>query len=77
MSSMKKVLVRFGDRCKPVQFTGGDLHKEIRKAFVLNEEDFFLQIKDEEWGGEFVDLSDEQEIPDKSVLKMVLMNEVL
>ncbi len=66
-----KVLVRFGDRCRPVQFTGDELHLKIRE--VNQQEDFFLQIKDEEWGGEFVDISDEQQIPDKSVLNIFLL----
>ena len=46
----------------------------IWEVFALNrQEDFFLQIKDEEWGGEFADISDEQQIPDKSVLKICLL----
>ncbi len=28
---------------------------------------YFLQIKDEEWGGEFVDVASAQEIPDKAI----------
>ena len=30
-------------------------------------QDFFLQIKDDEWGGAFVDLLDDWEIVDKSI----------
>ena len=73
-TAAKKVLVKFEDRCRPIQFTGDDLRVEIREAFDLNQqEDFFIQIKDEDWGGEFVDVSDEKNIPDKSVIKIVLL----
>lgn len=76
MATTKKVLVKFGDHCRPVQFTGDhdELVLKTKEEFALNQqEDLLLQIKDEDWGGEFIDLSASDEIPDKSVLKLVLL----
>ena len=43
-------------------------------ADVLQEEDpcLFFQLRDENWGGLYVDIADGEEIPDKSVLKAIL-----
>lgn len=35
--------------------------------------DVFLQIKDEEWGGAFVELRDDQAVPDKAVVQVVIL----
>ena len=32
----------------------------------------FLQLKEEEWGGEFIDIYDNQVIEDRSIVKMVV-----
>ena len=52
------------------------LEKEIRKVYrkeISRDTRFFLQIKDEEWFGEFVDVSPSKtEIATKSILKVVL-----
>lgn len=37
---------------------------------------YFLQIKGEEWGGEFVDVASAHEIPNKSILKVVMQEKV-
>ena len=56
-----------------MQFSGSNqqLCTAVRNAFadVLSPTDeIFLQIKDETWGGMFIDLVD-QDVPDRSVLK--------
>ena len=72
MSAKKTVLVSLDDRNRPVTFTGNkqELLKEIKTVFkdLLGDSQVFLQVKDENWGGIFIDVL-EQEIPDKSVLK--------
>ena len=35
-------------------------------------QEFFLQLKSEEWGGEFIDLQGTQEIADQSVVRAVI-----
>ncbi len=73
----KSVLVQLGNNRRVVTFTVDPSSSQkvaatnaIRDAFsdVLQpDQEFFLQVKSEEWGGVFVDLLDE-EIKDKSVL---------
>ena len=69
----KTVLVSLEERNRPVTFSGAkeNLLEEIRVVFkdqLASEEDVYLQIKDESWGGIFVDFLN-QEIPDRSILK--------
>ena len=86
-SSSKSVLVCLGESRRPVSFRRGDTAATERKALVLSVasafEDVFdaeppspsnllLQLKSEEWGGEFVDLKSDEPIPDRSVLRIVL-----
>ena len=33
-----------------------------------------VQIKDQQWGGEFVDLQEDQDIPDRSALNVIVIN---
>ena len=73
---IKTVLVCVGERQerrRPVQFSGSNqqLCTAVRKAFsdvITPTDEVFLQIKDETWGGMFIDLVD-QDVPDRSVLK--------
>ena len=70
---IKTVLVCVGERRRPVQFSGSNqqLCTAVRKAFtdvITPTDGVFLQIKDETWGGMFIDLVD-QDVPDRSVLK--------
>ena len=72
----KCVLICTGERKRPVTFTGSkeQLLTAIKDAFsdvVKPESNIFLQIKDEAWGGMFVDLRDEDN-PDRSILKAVV-----
>ena len=82
MAEEKRVLVKLGDSNRPVSFlSDGEndqdvLKEEIRKIYrdeIPETSSFILQIKDEEWGGEFVDISPSQtEIPSKSILKVIV-----
>ena len=70
---IKTVLVCVGERRRPVQFSGFNqqLCTAVRKAFsdvITPTDEVFLQVKDETWGGMFIDLVD-QDVPDRSVLK--------
>ena len=81
------VLVRFGDRSRPLCFQSSAASEEgesdedvvkraIRSTFrdvLLDDDDFFLQVKDEEWAGEFVDVLPSVSIADKSVLGLKLL----
>ena len=76
--SEKNVLVVFGKRLQPISFFEGDDEpgKVLQKArlefcnVLSGEEELFLQIKDEDWDGMFVDTRPGQILPDKSVLKL-------
>ena len=37
----------------------------------VSKDELILQIKDESWGGEFVDLQEKESVPDHSVLRVV------
>ena len=37
---------------------------------VNAEDELLLQRKDEEWGGEFVDIAEGEQVPDRSVIKV-------
>ena len=56
----KTVLVSLEERNRPATFSGAkeNLVEEIRVVFKdqLASEDVYLQIKDESWGGIFVDV---------------------
>ena len=79
---IKTVLLCLGDRKREVAFASKDgreaLTRAVREVFndVLSDDDdsdgqLLLEIKNEEWNGEFVDLV--SEVPDRSVLKVVVV----
>ena len=79
----KSVLVCVGERKRTVSWTvrdgEGDLDvlvEAVKAAYndvysPSPDEHLVLQIKSEDWNGEFVDLSSDAAIPDRSVLKVV------
>ena len=81
--SHKSILVQFGEHRRPLSIPANqnveaaNLKERVRTAFmdVIAEADFFLQLKDDEWGGEFVDLVG-QEIPDHSILRVMICQQV-
>ena len=70
----KTVLVSLGERTRPVTFSGSNqaLMEAILVVFkdVLGDQGVYLQLKDESWGGVFVDVQ-EQEIPDRGIIKAI------
>ena len=63
MANEVTVLVRFCMRCRPVTFLAEEgyekLNAAIRKVYsdiLSDEQRFFLQIEDDAWGGEFIDV---------------------
>ena len=81
--SSKTVLVCIGERKRPVNFSAASddetsaLLSAIRDEFrdiITEDTEIVLQLKDEEWAGEFVDIirSDNAIIPNKSVVRVVM-----
>ena len=78
---LKYVLVKIGNNRKPVCFVAKRETELIlvKKAIIsvfsvqLSEsESILVQVKSEEWGGLWVDVGKEEQIPDKSVLKAII-----
>ena len=79
---MKTVLVSLGDNTRVVSFNSptptasqSALTEAVKTTFkdvLLPGRSFFFQLKSEDWGGVFLDLLPEDEIPDKSVMRAVL-----
>ena len=77
MADKRTVLVSMEGRNRVVDFCGqagtdrSALTAAVKMAFsdVLCGQEFFLQIKDEEWGGAFVELTEDMAVPDKSVVE--------
>lgn len=76
----KVVLVRIGENTRPVHFSTvitdtKALIQAVRVAFedILQPgQEFFLQLKSQEWWNAFLDLHGYQEIPDRSIVKVVM-----
>lgn len=74
----KTVLVCLGERKREVRFEDGDnlldevvrIYKDVLPAGV-GYKGITLQLKREDWSGEFVDVTPES-VPDKCVLKVIL-----
>ena len=69
MAEEKRVLIKLGKNNRPVSFVSDGendqdiVRKEIRKVYydeIPENSSFILQMKDEEWDGEFVDISPSQ-----------------
>ena len=81
---LKRVLVEIGNNRKPVCFVSDQAEHEtdltlVKRAIVsvfniqLSEsESILVQVKSEEWGGLWVDIGEEDQIADKSVLKAII-----
>lgn len=76
MTDKKAVLVSFKDRNRVVHFTGSDLVPAVREVFcdLLNDAaDIVLQLKDDSWGGVYIDLQDRIDlVQDRSVLRIIV-----
>ena len=77
MEQSKRLLVHIGDNSREVVVSSDEeevLKHATRVAFkdvFPKDVEFFFQIKDLDWGGEYVDLQPPRPIPDRSVLKVV------
>ena len=81
MECSKSVLVCIAEHRHVVCFSGdlNDLKIKVKEAFgdmIPDGANFFFQVKHEGWGGQFVDTESEKDICHKSVLKVVMENEV-
>ena len=84
MSAVKRVLLCFGDtdrkRSVTIPATSDNdvehLHAIAIEVFEdllpTSQAQIFLQLKDKEWKGEFVDIHDNQVIEDRSIVKMIV-----
>ena len=78
------VLVHLGDHSRVVKTEAVVEAVQTRVLFTFGDvitpetrsEDIILKMKDENWGGVFIDVQDQQPIPDKSVLKAVISQKV-
>ena len=75
----KEVLCCLKDHRRCVSYSEGleDLLSSIRRVFsdvISNTEgcNLLLQAKSERWGGQFVDVMKEEDIPNQSVLKVIV-----
>lgn len=75
----RRALVQYNVHSRVVHFTGGklpDVVAEIRRVFsdvlppAAASPHLVVQMKQEEWGGEFVDVSENESLPDKSILRV-------
>ena len=78
----KSVLVSLLGHTRPLSIPASesDLKQRVKQLFcdviqVHSVADFFLQLKDENWG-EFVDLLDQQ-IPDRAVIRARIIEQVM
>lgn len=73
----KKVLICLGDRKRELSFNGNnwELNRQAKLLFsdVLSsqEHEMILQLKSEDWDGQFLDINEQTIIHDKSVLRAV------
>ena len=74
----KKVLVELGDDSLPVSFMSGVVsdYESVRESTAMkagvDADDLVLKVKSEEFGGRWVNLSEEDTIADKSVIMCVI-----
>lgn len=84
MSDEKKVLVCFGERKRIVCISSNSQSDEeqlrtnaceiFKDVIPTGMESIFFQVKDEQWGGEFLDLTEGQVIEDRSIVNMIIVN---
>ncbi len=80
-SAKKEVLCVFGQRRRPMSFSVGVgeadydcVLREAKKVFediIPSSSILILQVKNEEWSGEFTDLKEADTIPDRSIVRLV------
>ena len=77
---MKTVLVCVGGRKRTVSFSCGEESDRVRLLVAANavyqgvavfDGKTIVQMKSEEWSGEFIDVEDTDVIPDKAIVRVV------
>lgn len=86
MAQPKKVLVCLGENRREVMFSGNakdllegvvEVFSDVLSAQKISASQLVLQLKNEDWGGDFLDIDKvTAEIPDKSVIKVVKMSQL-
>ena len=76
-SREKCVLCCFKDHRRTVRFCGTlhNLKEQVKKTFndvIPDGYEIFLQIKHEGWSGQFIDLNEDEEIADRSIVTVVV-----
>ena len=82
-AATKEVLACFGDHKRVLNFSSTVKEiDDLKRAFLatfsdvlesgVEEKNVVVQLKSEVWGGEFLDITDDQLIPDRSVIKIAL-----
>ena len=78
----RRALIQYNVHRRVVHFTWGKLPNvaEIRHIFsdvlppaAASPPHLVIQMKQEEWGGEFVDANENESLPDKSILEYILV----
>ena len=54
----------------------GEVRNEIIKVFKVQKKKFIIQMKREEWGGEYVDISEAESIPEHSLLRILFSENI-
>ena len=72
------VLVEYNERRKPIVFDSSAgvpaLKEAIKGSFSIASEShcLLIQLKNEDWSGLWVDVEDDDEVPDRSLLKVLV-----
>ena len=80
----KKVLVEFEDDAIPVSFvSGGEMGSDCKAVteaaaiqLSVSAADLVLKMQSEEWGGRWINVCENDNIPDKAVLKAAVRKSV-
>ena len=84
MATEKEVLVRLGVHSRVVRFADDskeELYSNIRATFSdvsqvgAPNTKLLVQIKDKRWSGEFIDIKEDKNIPDHSVLNVIVLSQ--
>ena len=80
---VREVLVECNESRRVVKFSPKqdlsdveEVRNEIIKMFKVQKKKFIIQMKREEWGGEFVDISEPESIPEHSVLRILFTENI-
>ena len=78
ISPTKKVLVEFGEDSIRVDFVSGvdsdckAVSQVLADQLHVEAKDLVLKVQSDDWGGRWVNVCDDDVIPDKTVLKAIL-----